>query len=422
MGGNETIGQVMESIKPLLYLMGLGIFLSFTFSIVEMFSVDRVLRLIRGKNVFVFLGKETYYGRLETPPRAKGGFEVFYMCSGIENPRSMIGFLLENYQETGNEKFLEKAKILLEHLKSYGLIEEGVSLEDIKVNSWSPPSMVSRKIYPDELGNLWMIISFVDMMSEEEKKRRWKELSDLYVKPFVKKARRRIYNALSYVKDKLTSAISSSTGAFTASLPADLRKAVKEAEVKAIGATIAQSYDPLLENSIGRLVVVKVDDLDGERKLYQGILGEYSDKYIYVLDVDYRLQMIARVKGEEITSQGPIVQFFGRRITLGEHLALQRDEVVKIKNVWERPVKVEKVSFKDREIGIGKVLSPGESVTIGKYLPEEFCIYYEIALESDVVWPRNKAIVVGLGDYPPDILETVIKGLGIKGLVKKVVL
>ena len=422
MGGNGTIGQLLESIRPILYLMGLGISLSLIFSIVEMFSVDRVLKLVRGKKVFVFIGKEAYYGRLETPPRAKGGFEIFYTCSGIENPKSMIGFLLENYQETGNEKFLEKAKILLEHLKEYGLIEKGASLEDINVDSWSPPSMVSRKVYSDELGNLWMIISFVDMMSEEEKKRRWKELSALYVKPFIKTAKRRTYNALSYVKDKITSAISSSTGAFMAGLPADLRKAVEEAEVKAIGATIGQSYDPLLENSIGRLVAVRVDDLDGERKLYQGILGEYSDKYLYVLDVDYRLQMIAKVNKGQIKSSEPVVQVFGRRIKLGQHLALKKEgKVMEIRNVWERPLKLEKLSFKDGEITINKVLRPGESVKLEKDVPEEFSIHYEIALESDVVWPRSKAVVVGLGDYPPRILGTVIEGLKMKDIVKRVV-
>ncbi len=422
MGGNETIGHVLESLKPILYLMGLGISFSIIFSIVDMFSVDRVLKLVRGKNVFLFLGKEAYYGRLETPPRAKGGFEVFYTCSGIENPKSMIGFLLENYHETGNERFLEKAKILMEHLKEHGLIEKDASLDDIKVDSWAPPSMVSKKVYSNELGNLWMIVSFVDAMSEDERRRRWKELSDLYVKPFVKRARRRTYNALSYVKDKLTSAISSSTGAFMTGLPADLRKAVEEAEAKAIGATVAQSYDPLLENSIGRLVAVRVDDLDGEQKLYQGILGEYSDKYLYVLDVDYRLQMIAKVNKGQITSAEPVVRFFGEKFRLGQHLALeQRGEVIEIRNKWVRPLKVEKLVFKDGEMSIGKVLCPKESIRIERDLPAEFSIHYEIALESDVVWPRSKAVVVGLGDYPPRILGTVIEGLKMKDLVKRVV-
>jgi len=420
-GNTTTIGQALEPVMPILYLVALGMVLSIIFSIVEMFSVDRVLKLVRGRRVFVFLGKEAHYGRLETPPRSKGGFEVFYADSGIENPKSLIGFLLENYQETGNERFLEKAKVLLDYLKERGLIDRDATLDDIRVDSWAPPSMVSRKVYSNELGDLWMIISFVDAMSEEEKLRRWKELSDLYGKPLLKRTKRRVYNALSYVKDKVASSITSSTSVLMSSLPADLRKAVEEAETKALGAAVAQSYDPLLENSIGRLVTVRVDDIDGERKLYQGVLGEYSDKYVYVLDVDYRLQMTAKVKGQTIVSVEPVVRFFGEKLELGEHLAVSRDGVLEIKNAWERPVKVEKITFDGGEVSLGKVLHPGESVTVETEVPPEFSIHYEISLESDVVWPRSKAVIVGLGDYPPRILEAVIGGLRVKDLVKKLV-
>ncbi len=168
-----------------------------------------------------------------------------------------------------------------------------------------------------------MMISFLDTMNEKEKRERWKALSELYIRPFLKRLRRRIYNALGYVKDKLTSAISATTTSFIGGLPPDLKKALQEAEKKAIGATVAQSYDPLLENSIGRLVIVKVEDIDGEKKLYQGILSEYSDKYLYVLDVDYRLQMMAEVKGGRISSYRPIVKFFGIRLDLGNFLSLE---------------------------------------------------------------------------------------------------
>ncbi|MCD6244080.1 MAG: hypothetical protein J7J65_02445, partial [Candidatus Korarchaeota archaeon] len=105
--------QVVGTLMPFIYLLILGIVLSLVFSLVELFSIDRVLKLVRGRKAFVFLGKEAYYGKLYIPPRSKGGFEVFYVDENIENPESLIAFLIENYQETGNEKFLEKAKILL---------------------------------------------------------------------------------------------------------------------------------------------------------------------------------------------------------------------------------------------------------------------------------------------------------------------
>ncbi len=418
------VGQALQSIMPLIYLMAIGIVASILFSIVDMFSIDRVLKLVKGRRVFVFLGKEAHYGRLETPPRSKGGFEVFYTDSGIENPLSLVAFLVENYHETGNKKFLEKAEILLQYLKDRGMIDPEITVEDVKINSWAPPSRVSRKVYSNELGDLWMIISFVDEMTEEEKLRRWKELSDLYSKPFLKSTTRRIYNALSYVKDKVAAALSSSTGVLMSSLPTDLRKAVEEAQTKALGAAVGQSYDPLLENSIGRLVTVRVDDVDGERKYYQGVLGEYSDRYVYVLDVDYRLQLTAEVSGTEVRRVVPVVQFFGERLDVaGErHFELFRgdDGVLEIKNLWRRPIKVEKVTFGDKEASVGRVLFPGESVEV-RGVPDSCSIHYEIALESDVVWPRSKAVIVGLGDYPPRILQSVLEGLKVKNLIKRVI-
>jgi len=417
-----SMDQVVGTLMPFIYLLILGIVLSLVLSLVELFSIDRVLKLVRGRKAFVFLGKEAYYGKLYIPPRSKGGFEVFYVDENIENPESLIAFLIENYQETGNEKFLEKAKILLDYLKKNGLMDQELSLEDIRINSWAPPSLVSRKVYPDELGNLWMIISFVDFMDDEEKKGRWKTLTSLYSKPFLKRTKRKIHNSLNYVKDKLTAAVSSSTSVLVGGLPKDLQKTLKEAEEKTIGAAIVQSYDPLLENSIGRLVTVRVDDVEGERKLYQGVLGEYSDKYLYVLDVDYRLQILAKVSNGSIVSAKPIVEIFGRRVNLGTHLeVIEESNATRIKNIWGKPIKVEKVIAGDNEVNIGKVLFPGEETSVDQRLPSDYLIHYEIALESDVIWPRSKAVVVGLGDYPPRVLESVLGGLEVKDLLKKII-
>ncbi len=407
--------SLIDQLMPLIYLLGLGIVLSIIFSLVEMFSIDRVLKLVRGRRAFVFLGREAHYGRLHIPPRSKGGFEVFYEDSAVENPLSLVAFLMENYQETGNEKFLEKARAILEYLRERGLVDRELKPEDVKVNPWAPPSLVSRKVYSSELKDLWMIASFVEFMSEEERKRRWRELASLYSRPLFKRTRRKVYNALSYVKDKVASALTS-TVSVIAPVPKDLRANLEEAEKRAVTSIIAQSYDPLLENSIGRLVTVRVDDVEGETKLYQGVLAEYSDKYLYVLDVDYRLQMTAVVSGEAIRSS-PIVRVFGRFLRLGDHLEIRRENgTIVLRNTSDRLVKVEKVIRGDEEISIDRVLLPGEGVRLEA--TDELTVHYEISLEADVVWPRGRAVVVGLGDYPPDVLGSIL-GMGkkLKGVI-----
>jgi len=191
MQGPSSLSSVLQPILPLIYLIALGVIISLLFSIVNMFSMDRVLKLVKGRKTFVFIGKEAHYGKLHVLPRGGGGFEVFYTKEGTENPLSLVAFLMENYHETGNERFLEKAKVVLDYLKKVGLIEGELTENDIRINPWSPPSLVSRKVYSSELNDLWMIISFVDFMSEEERKRRWKELSELYSRPFIKVVKRR---------------------------------------------------------------------------------------------------------------------------------------------------------------------------------------------------------------------------------------
>ncbi len=408
-----SLEQDLRPLLPVVYLVIIGAVISLIFSLIDLFSVDRVLKLVRGHRAFVFIGREVHFGRLEIPPRSKGGFEVFYMETDIENPLSLVAFLVENYHETKKEEFLRRAESLMRSLKENGLIPRDMRIEDVDINSWAPPSLVSRKVYPSELKDLWMMISFVEYMSEEERRRRWKVLVDLYKRAFIHRVRRRVYNALSYVKDKLASTLTSTTGTLTGILPKDLQKAVQEAQTKAIGGIVGQTYDPLLENSIGRLVTVKVSDVEGEEKRYQGVLGEYSDKYIYVLDVDYRLQMVASVKDDDISVK-PIVQFFGRKLSFKPHLSLIRGEKGGvIRNSSDRPIKVEKVVLGgDDKIKIDRVLFPGEEVSVDS-LPSDFSIHYEIALESDVVWPRSRATVIGLGDYPPQVLASILSKMRI---------
>ena len=407
---NAGIDQLLAAITPLLYLTAVGVVLSIIYAIVDMFSVDRVLKLVRGSKAFVFLGNEVHYGKLHIPPRSGGGLEVVYTEEGIENPESMIAFMVENYRETGNRKFLEKAEFLTEYFKKRGILREDFDLNSIDIHAWMKPSLVSRKIYPQEAGNITMIISFVDMLTEKEKKARWKKLASIYSPPITKRIYRRVQNSLGYIKDKATSAITAQTTTILKMAPAELQKSLAEAETKIAGSFIAASYDALLENSIGRLVTVKFKDIDGEEKLYFGVLGEYSDKYIYVMDVDYRLQLEALVRQGEITGIRPIVKFYGFRVKLAPPLSITKSqEKISIKNISRKHIRVEKIVSKDKAIDVFRVLRPGEEITIPGDMGEEFKIQLELALESDIVWPRSKATVIGLSDYPPNILKMILE-------------
>lgn len=404
------MSNITSYIWLIVYLVGLGFIISFIYSIVEWFSKDRVLKQIIGKKCVVFLGKDAYYGRIVLPPRSMGGFEIMLDGKQIENPEALIAFLKENYEETGDIRFLKKAERLLEEFKRKNILPKNLTLEDIEINPWNPPSLVSKKIYPSQLGELHAIMIFKHMLSESELKKKWTELKVLYTAGFIYKFKRKVYSALAYIKDKLTAATTSVLVPIAGTAMPELKKTVEEAGKKAL-AGVGKLYDPLLENGIGRLVTVKVQDVEGETKYYQGVLKEYSDNYIYVLDVDYRLQMDTK-----FTSEGEAPEYPKTRVKLhnfrieGKHLRAEwKENQLIITNIYNMLVKIEKAKNKETEIQIGKVLKPKESIRIE--IPKgEVNVEYEISLEADIVWPRKRAEIIGLGDYPENLIKEVIAG------------
>ena len=408
---------IMSYLTLLAYLMGLTLVLSVIYSIAEWFSKDRVIKIFEGKKVLVLIGGEVYCGKLYIPPRSGGGFEVFFESDKIENPLSLLAFLIENYKETGDEKFKEEAEKLLRELKRRGVLSQDVNFDKIELNPWSSPSLVSRKVYSSELKDLFAIIRFRDMLSESEREKIWKELRTLYHPPFFSRLKRKIYNALAYIKDKLTTVISPASLPMISTVP-EVKKAIEDIQKKAI-AGLGTLYDPLLENSIGRLVTIKVKDIDGEEKVYQGILREYSNNYIAVYDVDYRLQVKAKYKGTTMLKGYPVpvhkihgIAFkYSEKIAVSSITCSEGKTSIVFKNSGERIVRVEKVKIGDKEYSYKKVLKPGDTLTVvveGEYDNPDIEVEYEVSREADIIWPKSKVKVVGLGDYPPTILEIIL--------------
>jgi len=419
--GSKTVPMISwEFIWTIIYLTITGVILSIIYAIIEWFSRDRVIKTISGERAFVFIGSEAYYGKIHVPPRSGGGFEILFPPEGILNPKTLLAFLLENYKETGDKKFLEEAEALIEDLKKKGIISKEITLEQIPIDPWAPPSLVSRKITTDEIKNIHMICIFKHLLTEEERKRRWKELEKLYHPPFFNKIKRKIYNSLAYVKDKIASTATKTTYTFMTPLPMELKKGVEDLEKKAIG-TIGSIYDALLENSIGRLITIQVQDVDGETKLYQGVLREYSNNYISVYDIDYRVQMVAKYSGENILKgyPKPIFKLYGKMIREPQHLAIESlnfdDEnktiSFKLRNIRDELIKVEKIQLASNSVTVNRVLKPHEAIDVkmNSESPTPLIeVFYEICREADVIWPRAKVKVVGLGDYPSTLLRSIL--------------
>ncbi|MCD6369058.1 MAG: hypothetical protein J7L38_04590 [Thermoproteales archaeon] len=413
--------DILGLLYTLIYLSLIGIALSLIYGISEWFSKDRVLKIFEGKFVFVYLGKEVYYGRMKIHPRSGGGFEVIFPPEGVENPVALLAFLMENYRETGDKKFLEKAEKVLEEFKKRKILPQDYSLKDVSLNPWQPPSLVSRKIYANEIGNLYGIMFFKYVLSEEEITERWKELHRVYSPSPIRRLKRKMYNSLSYVKDKIGATLSKTTGTVLAPLTPEVRKGIEEIQAKLVG-SVGASYDSFLEDSIGRLVTVQVTDPSGGTRFYQGILREYSNNYILVYDVDYKLQMKMLFRGVKEVEGYPqsLFSLYGYKIKEKPHLKVSQltlregKAVLKLVNTSNEYLRLKNVIVDGNEVKIFKTLSPKAEIRLEAPASSNeptIEVNYEICREADIIWPRSKVKVIGLGDYPPDILGEILKSL-----------
>ena len=397
-------------IYTLAYLVAIAAALSIIYGIAEWFSKDRVLKIIEGRRALVVIGNEAFYGRVAIPPRGGGGFEVYFPPENVENPLSLISFLVRSYEETGEEKFRKEAEKLLEEFKARGLIPQDFELNHAMPDPWRPPSLVSRKVYANELGNLKAIMLFKDFLEEKEIEKRKKELRRLFHPSPLRVLARKTYNALAFVKDKLASLTVKTTSTLATPLAPELKKGLAEMEKKAIS-VVGATYDPLLENSVGRLLTIRVTDIDGEEKAYQGVLREYSANYLLLYDVSYRLQAVTKFKNcsEEPGYPKLTIKIHGFKFKLPSHLKVEKEgDKLVLRNVSNEALKIENVKWEGGESKISKVLKPGEQVAIDAPPGDSFTVEYEISKTVDIVWPRNKVKIVGLGEYPPKLLPEVL--------------
>lgn len=351
------------------------------YSIIEYFSVDRVLKIIRNKKAFVVIDNKWFFGKIIVPPRSGGGFEILY--EKIHEPEFSFYFLYKIFKETSEKKFLKKIEKLKRKIK--------FSKEKIDESPWLKPTLSSKKVFKNEISNLKAIFVFKDYLSKKEVEKRKKELASLFHPSFIKRVKRKLSNMLSFVRDKLTSSVSQFSA--ITPIPKEFRKFVEEPIKKTIQQKFS-SYEPLLENSIGKLVAIEVLDVDGNKKMYVGILREYSENYLMVYDVRYSFPLICEFKdGKTIFKPKNLEKVFGTELIINEHLKIEQlKEKIEIRNVFKKPLKILKIKG-EKEIKVDKILKPGESIFIEKM--KEFSVEYEIKKIVDVIWPRNLAIVVG---------------------------
>ena len=391
------LNNIIDLLYTLVYLTVIGIIISIIYGIVELFSHDRVLKTFEGKDVLILMKNTMYYGKLIVPPRSNGGFEVIFPLDRIENPRVLLGFLLEDYKRTKDKKFLKLINDVSNKL--------GIDYSKIKINPWLEPSLVSRKIYPNDVGNLYAIIRFSYMLSNKAFKKREEELRRIYRPSVLYLLKRRTYNSLTFVKDKINSAIGKNLSYYLNVTP-EISTSLEQAKNKLIS-RIGLSYDSLLENSIGHVVTIEVSGIDGKEELTQGILKDYTSNYVVLYDIDYKFKLITVFENFKKVNgyPKPFLEVRGWEFKFKGCLRLSvKNGKAEIINECNEPIKIDSIKVnQSEERAISRVLFYKDKISV--QLGKSISIVYEISRKADIVYPRSKVKVIGLGDYPSRILK-----------------
>lgn len=144
-------------------------------------------------------------------------------------------------------------------------------------------------IFSPEFQNVYLIIRFLDELTERNAARRAKTLKRSYRPNILRRIRRKLRNWFNMLRDAISQAFASLIAAATKTGPTAV--AGQQKAVTGTGTELVEwfgnAYDPILERHIGRRVVVEVTSPQGETIEYVGVFREYSADYLEVMDVAF---------------------------------------------------------------------------------------------------------------------------------------
>jgi hypothetical protein len=149
-------------------------------------------------------------------------------------------------------------------------------------------------LYKYEYPDIVAVIRFHDMLSEQNKRAREKELKRTYHPGPWRRLRRRILNVFRTVRDSIVEIVNLLISQAKKATPTgkvltsqDKYVSQMKAELMASAGT---SFEPLLERYIGHKVVLEM--MKGDKIFeYCGVLKEYTAEFIEIMDVNYAAKL-----------------------------------------------------------------------------------------------------------------------------------
>jgi hypothetical protein len=164
-------------------------------------------------------------------------------------------------------------------------------------------------LYNAELDQLQTVYCLHDHQSEDSLRRRRTAISRTYQPSLLRRAARMTRNLFNTFKDAIVQTTNAVLGYRAAKLPQSQilsrHKELTESGAQLISSTVGNAYEPILEQYIGRYVVVEIVRGDIVEEEY-GILKEYSAKYIELLNtkLEVPLEMYLRDDPTATARQG----------------------------------------------------------------------------------------------------------------------
>ncbi|WP_372364567.1 hypothetical protein [Candidatus Uabimicrobium sp. HlEnr_7] len=242
-------------------------------------------------------------------------------------------------------------------------------------------SKYSRILYETEYPKIKCVYRYQNELTDVNKAKRKKSIKKTYKPGLIRRALRKLRNILGTFRD----AISQSFHLILGQLKQTKLKQQNK-HLKNIGESLVEYsgniYDPILENFIGRHIVIETL----EKKEYFGIFKEYSKNYLQLLNVqtyetnDYKIA----TKVPQLTANKNDV-----------YVSRSKKNII-IKNLENFPLYVSRVGVLNDFISVDRIIEPQKKIQIPiKEVPvtEEDVITIEFMNIADVIIPRAIAFV-----------------------------
>ena len=259
------------------------------------------------------------------------------------------------------------------------------------------PAKNSFLIYEAELDRILSIHRFVDRLDEKTLRRRRRQTRRMADPPLGARVARWARNIVNTFRDAIVSAMGMSLQQAAKTSPSPVLK-TQGGQVGAIGTMLvgetANAYEPMIEQYIGRPVILEaVNPADESKRVaeYHGYLGEYSARFILLVNVRHRFH--------ETVPLGATAEF------LEGTLEVRADkDKVRVENGSAVQVVVEGVRAGDVCHDIDTRIEPGETAEMA--VPHEAADADGAAVavswqrEFDLLVPRSVGVIRHASDPP----------------------